>query len=249
MRQRRTLAYASICLAGLGVACSPSSTQSIPDRFTPAAPPAMTVPSYRLEVGEKPSTLDVFVDKTPTSAEAAQIVGDLQGKYAGKDDAYFVTINCSKGGTRDVDNRLANGKFAVGSIGAARTGLDDGAREVSLVEGNKCPPDPLPIGSPEAVTAQQVVDAVIAAGLPATDPRDNSASNCGSSGCVQLITTDDFSTYQFPDPASAQKWGASFADSGYVNGTIFLRFNRGGSDPTDPAAIPQYKAVLDSLMR
>jgi hypothetical protein len=40
----------------------------------------------------------------------------------------------------------------------------------------------------------------------------------------------------------------SIYPSVYVNGTILLAFHEGGSNPTDPALIPQYQAVLDGLM-
>ena len=52
---------------------------------------------------------------------------------------YWVVINCSTGGTKSVDNRLANGKYAVGRMGAAATGLDDGDSEFSTNKGRSCP--------------------------------------------------------------------------------------------------------------
>lgn len=247
---RRMLALAMAGPVTVAVACSSSpTTERASSNTSTASPTAASVPVYRLEIGEKPSTLQVYVDNTPTLSEAHQIVADLQSQYTGDADGYFVTISCSEGGTRDVDNRLAKGKFAVGNIGAARTGLDEGGREVSLVEGSKCPPDQLPTGAPSAVSAQRVVDAIIAAGLPAADPRDNSNGGvCDSVQCVQLITTNDVSVYQFADPDAADKWATGLADSGYRNGLIVMRFNLNGSHPTDPAAIPQYKTILDGLM-
>lgn len=55
------------------------------------------------------------------------------------DGGYFVSINCSTGGTEMVDNRLANGKFAVGRLGAAQTGLPEGGTEFKLLPEAKCP--------------------------------------------------------------------------------------------------------------
>jgi hypothetical protein len=104
----------------------------------------------------------------------------------------------------------------------------------------------VPSSAPNGVTAKQVVDAVVAAGLPATDPRDNTSQMCQALGCSGLITTDDLSVYEFPDTASADKWAAAFP-LGYVKGTIFLRYNE-GDHPTDPANIPKYNAILDGLM-
>lgn len=52
---------------------------------------------------------------------------------------YFVSINCSSGATAGADNRLANGKFAVGALGSAKTGLPAGGAEFDMVPGGKCP--------------------------------------------------------------------------------------------------------------
>ena len=48
-------------------------------------------------------------------------------------------INCATGGTPSVDNRLANGKFAVGSLDAVQTGLQEGRQETTLVDEASCP--------------------------------------------------------------------------------------------------------------
>ena len=211
------------------------------------SPSAGPVPDYRLQVGEKPSTLNVYVTALPTEDQASQIVGDLQNKYAGHDDGYFVSIYCEESGQFESGNRLVNAKFAIGNIGAARTGLNDGESEIRPVANAQCPAATAAPAASNSVTAEQVVEAIVAAGLPARDPRDNSSRMCQSAGCTQLITTDDFSVYQFPDVASATKWASVFP-LGYQNETIFLRYKEGGSDPTNPALIPQYNAVLDDLM-
>ncbi len=225
-------------------------TSARDDSGAPAAPPApaaasnptVAVPPYQLETGKKASSLRVTVDRVHTLPEMTAIVADLQRRFADHPDGYFVQINCNLGGTAAIDNRLANAKFAVGRIGAARTGLNDGDREVNLVEGQKCPPDPLAAASAGAVTARQVVDAIIAAGLPASKPRDNSASNCTSVGCVQLITTDDVSVYQFPDAGPAARMASSNLITAYRNGPIVLVFH----DIETPD--PRYQGVLDQLM-
>lgn len=57
-----------------------------------------------------------------------------------KDEAgYFIDINCSTGGTKTVDNRLATGKLARGNMGAAATGLDEDDSEFSTNKGRTCP--------------------------------------------------------------------------------------------------------------
>lgn len=212
------------------------------------ATPSAAPPPYRLEIGESPDWLKVFVDKTYPDAALESIVAELQKKYADEPDGYHVYINCATGVTPSSSgHRLANARFAVGPIGAARTGLPEGTREFEPVKGAaKCPPDPLPAAAADAITAQQVVNAFIAAGLPAPDPRDNSANVCDSAGCAQLITTDDVSVYQFADMEAATKWATGIG--GYQRELIVLRFNEGGSDPVDPADIPQYQAVLDGLV-
>ncbi|WP_071289062.1 hypothetical protein [Mycolicibacterium llatzerense] len=220
------------------------------DSAAPApVPPSVTassstvvVPPYQLEAGRKPSSLRVTVDRLHTLPEVTAIVADLQGQYANCPDTYFVQINCNVGKGASLDNRLANAKFAVGRIGAARTGLGDGAREISMVAGQKCPPGPLPTAAPGAVTARQVADAITAAGLPARKPRDNSESSCRSFGCVQLITTDDVSVYQFPDTAAADRMASSDMFTGYQNGPIVLAFH--GAETPDY----RYRDVLNHVM-
>lgn len=175
-------------------------------------------------------------------AELTAIMNELQRTYAGQDGGYFVQINCSAGGTEAADNRLANGKFAVGKIGALRTGLDDGARELTTVPESKCPPAPLATAAAGAVTAREVIDAITAAGLPARNPRDNSANCNPAPGCVQLITTDDVSAYQFPDDALATRMASSNLFVGYQSGPIVLAFHN--TDTPDP----RYRDVLTQLM-
>ncbi|MGU3654095.1 DUF2510 domain-containing protein [Mycolicibacterium sp. A43C] len=219
------------------------------DNSSPSSASSTSVPSapaYRLEAGEKPSTLNVYVPKLPTAGQTSLIVEDLQNQYSDRDDGYFVRIYCESSSELESGNILANARFAVGNIGAARTGLDDGDKEIKAINGAQCPLK-LAQALAGALSAQQVLDAILAAGLPATDPRDNSANGaCQDNGCVQLITTDDFSIYQFVDALSAQKWADAFS-GGYLNGLIFLRYNDSGSHPTDPAMIPEYNRVLDNL--
>ena len=236
------IAVALCGCSGSGDSGRPASVLTEAASSVAAAAPS-SVPPYRLEARD--DLFDVFVDRLYSDAELQQIVADLQSKYGARENGYFVRINCSTGGTSGADNRLANAKFAVGALGAARTGLAAGQLEFEPVAGSQCPVV-LPSAVPDALTAEQVVDAFTAAGLPATDPRDNSG-NCKQVGCVQLITTDDVSAYQFPDPESASKWATGLGESSYMKGLIVLRFNLGGSDPTDPAAIPQYQSVLDGL--
>lgn len=243
---RKFIAPGAAALVGLvtAVACSDPPKDSTPQRSAGDTSAAESTPPYRLEVSDD-RYFDVFVDKLYPAADLQRIVAELQRRHADQEDGYFVRINCSTGGTSGADNRLANAKFAVGPLGAARTGLDEGQVEFKVVDGAKCPVT-LPRAAEGAVSAGQVIDAFAAAGLPVNAPRDNSGK-CQSLGCSTLITTDDVSVYQFPDAASAGNWADALADSGYQSGSIVLRFNIGGSDPTAPADIPKYRDVLAGL--
>ncbi|MDA0250712.1 MAG: hypothetical protein O3A42_07115 [Actinobacteria bacterium] len=244
---RTAIASIAACTVVIAAVGCGGTQDAAPERQKATATMPSTesaAPSYRLEVRDE-RYLDVFVDQLYPAADLQGIVAELQGQFADRQGGYFVQINCSTGGTSGADNRLANAKFAVGSVGAASTGLPAGERSFKAVDGAQCPVA-LPGGGSETLTAGQVIDAFVAAGLPANAPRDNSG-RCQSIGCVRLITTDDVSVYQFPDPASASKWADGLADSGYLSGLIVLRFNVGGSSPTDPAAVPRYEAVLDGL--
>ncbi|MGH8909039.1 MAG: hypothetical protein ACRD0K_21735 [Egibacteraceae bacterium] len=54
---------------------------------------------------------------------------------------------------------------------------------------------------PRGLTAADVVEEINAL-YPTPNSRDNTHS-CDDAGCVQLITTDTVSVYQWPDEASA----------------------------------------------
>jgi len=55
------------------------------------------------------------------------------------DGGYLIAINCATGGTAGADNRLANGRKAVGAKGAAATGLGAGEVQFEPVAGRSCP--------------------------------------------------------------------------------------------------------------
>lgn len=207
---------------------------------TGAAPPP-----YRLESGGRPTDLRVVVDRLYPTEEMTAIIADLQHKHARQDDGYFVRINCSTGGTQSVDNRLANGKFAVGAIGALRTGTKEGAHELEMVPGAQCPPPALPAAAPGTLTASQVVAKFESAGLPVSNPRDNTYGMCPKLDCSQLITTDGVSVYQFPNATAAQHWQPPVTF--YQSGPIVLLFYDGGSHPADPTLIPRYQRMLDAM--
>lgn len=127
MRTRTTTALAAALLFTL-TACGSE------DDDKPATPP----PAYK--VTEQDTTgnvrgVTVEVDSTKNlRAVFDDVIKDLDDEAA-----YHVLINCSTGGTKTADNRLANGKYAVGNTGAAATGLEDGKSEFTENEGRTCP--------------------------------------------------------------------------------------------------------------
>jgi type IV pilus biogenesis protein CpaD/CtpE len=127
---RTRLAAAALAAAALLslTACSSS------DDDDKAEPPAYTV--TRQDASGNQRTITVQVSST-TGLRA--IFDDVIDNKAGDNAGYFVEINCSTGATKGADNRLANGRYAKGNIGAATTGLADGKSEFSAVAGAQCP--------------------------------------------------------------------------------------------------------------
>jgi hypothetical protein len=99
-------------------------------------------------------------------------------------------------------------------------------------------------GSP-APTAQAVVDDFAAAGLAVPDARDNSPQNCGSLGCVQLITAEALSVVQFDDPAAAQRYVDALGEDAYLNGPIVLQY---AAARTSAEQRPAYEAGLAQFL-
>ena len=128
MRSRTTTALIAAALLATLTACGGSADDK------PATPP----PAYKIvkqDTEGNARTVVVEVDST----DGLEAVFDDVAKKLTEEAGWFVQINCSSGNTEHVDNRLANGKKAVGNMGAARTGLDDGATEFEPNEGRSCP--------------------------------------------------------------------------------------------------------------
>ena len=90
-----------------------------------------------MEAGDE---ITIEVDRLITQEEAEAIMADLQAD-SHENRGYFVRIDCSTGATESAANRLANGRFANGDVGAAQTGLEPGTFEVEVREGRECPVD------------------------------------------------------------------------------------------------------------
>lgn len=88
---------------------------------------------------EENRTIDVRVEAMPPGDGLRLIFDHVRTTGDRPDGGYFVLINCATGGSTGADNRLANGKFAIGELGTAQTGLPAGGHEFSIVEGRACP--------------------------------------------------------------------------------------------------------------
>lgn len=140
-KRRRGLsgvAIAAITLTGIfAVVCGIGFALKVlkPDEPSSALMPQS--PAYRV-VSEDRGYIFVEVDAMP-DGDGLKVVFDHLRVKSRPDGGYFVRINCATGGTQAVDNRLANGKFAVGKLGAGKTGLEAGQYEFQVVADRKCP--------------------------------------------------------------------------------------------------------------
>ncbi|GGM77032.1 hypothetical protein GCM10012275_54590 [Longimycelium tulufanense] len=94
------------------------------------------------------------------------------------------------------------------------------------------------------VSAQQVINAFQAAGLPMPEVRDNS-HNCEKLGCREQITTEKVTVLVFDDEAKAAKLAETYgAEDAYRRGRVVLSFRaqRTSADKQQP-----YRAELDKL--
>jgi ABC-type glycerol-3-phosphate transport system substrate-binding protein len=98
----------------------------------------MDAPPYKVvqqDTSGNSRTVTVEVDSTDRLEDVFNAVANDLTEEAG----YHILINCSSGGTAKADNRLANGRKAVGNMGQAATGLKDGETEFKANEGRTCP--------------------------------------------------------------------------------------------------------------
>lgn len=128
MRRTTTTALTATLLLATLTACSTSDSGS--DK--PAAPPYKVV---QQDTSGNSRDVIVEVDSTERLDDVFNAVAHDLTDEAG----YHVYINCSTGGTAGADNRLGNGRKAVGTMGKAATGLDDGQVEYASLEGRTCP--------------------------------------------------------------------------------------------------------------
>jgi hypothetical protein len=101
---------------------------------TAGLPP--TAAPYELREDGRDLTMLVTTDNTDELGAAFRALADtVVDSYP--DGGYFVQIDCALEGQ---STRLGNGKIAVGSLGAAQTGLSAGQRDIDWLTGQNCQP-------------------------------------------------------------------------------------------------------------
>lgn len=128
------------CLVGvIGAALSGDGEQDGgQETGTATSSPAESVPEYRVVTADEDGTIVVEVDAMPAGDGLRQIFDDIRAAQT-RESGYWVQINCSSGETDTFDNRLANGRFGIGPLGEAQTGLPEGEAEFEPVDGRSCP--------------------------------------------------------------------------------------------------------------
>ncbi|MEU7340558.1 hypothetical protein [Streptomyces sp. NPDC007074] len=122
-------ATAALALAVTLTACSSSDSDS---------KPAAKAPAYKITHQDKSGNQRTVTVEVTSGKQLRAVFDDVAARLT--DPAgYYVQINCATGGTAKVDNRLANGRKAVGNIGAASTGLGDGKTDYQAQQGRSCP--------------------------------------------------------------------------------------------------------------
>lgn len=140
---RRRMARQSkiaLIIAGAVVAAGGILSVVDPEDGTAGTTPTAKIPAYTVtDQDSSGNKRDVIVEVDST--KDLRGVFDDVAKGLTEEAGYYIMINCSTGGTKSVDNRLANGQVAIGRMGAATTGLEAGATEFSTNAGRTCPDD------------------------------------------------------------------------------------------------------------
>lgn len=128
MKHRATAALAAVAALAALTACSSGNDDK----------PAAKTPPYKI-THQDTSGQQRRVQVEVSSTKGLRAVFNTVAGKLHDDAGWFVEINCKTGGTAKADNRLANGRKAVGSVGAAATGLEDGKAEFEANAGATCP--------------------------------------------------------------------------------------------------------------
>lgn len=129
----KKMMWAAITAALLATVAACADTGGTADSEPKAEVPKYTVVERDTQGNQR--NVVVEVDSTEgLRAVFDDVVSGLEGEAG-----YHVSINCSSGATKRADNRLANGRYAVGAIGSASTGLAEGEKDFSENDGRTCP--------------------------------------------------------------------------------------------------------------
>ncbi len=231
------LVVAALAMGSLDVSCSPTGEGStvVGD----------DVPDYESLI-TAPGRVEAMTDVSDPG-ELREVFDDLRDTRT-EGDWWRVTIKCaSVADTGSADNVLATGRFANTQQGLAEAGLASTDDVEFAATGRGCAPGRPSV--PGAVTPDQVIATVQAAGLPAPRPRD--ASNfCSALDCVQRTVTDAFAVNVWPTRRAADRWVDAFpldaVRVGPVTTVEFLQGRRAFPFPDD-ATRDRYVAALRPL--
>lgn len=95
-------------------------------------------PTYRV-VEDTTRGIQRYILVEVDSADGLRAVFDAVLDERAGDGGYFVTIDCSTGGTVGFANRLANGRASRGLKGKLATGLEPGEVEFEVNADRACP--------------------------------------------------------------------------------------------------------------
>lgn len=136
MRGRTTATLFGVAICALTACGRPAPVQ---ETSAAPAPTEAAAPAYKV-VDTQQRRYQAYVTVEVDSAENLESVFAAVADTFTEEAGYFVLVNCSTGGTPSADNRLANGRMAIGNRGVAATGMAAGEREFALNEHNSgCP--------------------------------------------------------------------------------------------------------------
>jgi hypothetical protein len=202
------------------------------------------VPGYHSTISA-PGQVDVVTD-VADPGDLREVFDDVRDART-EGNSWRVTITCAMVPEGSDDAVLATGRFANTQQGLAETGLADIDDARFETTGRPCVPGRSTVAG--AVTPDQVIEAVEAAGLGAPNPRDSS-NFCSELGCVEHTTTDAFTVTVWPSRQEAAQWAEGtpleVVRVGPVTTVEFQQGERAFPYPDDPT-VDAYVAALEPL--
>lgn len=128
--RRAAAALTAIAALTLTTACGNSGAAGVDSK---PKPPAHEI----VERDDRGNTSYITIE-VDTTKNLKAVFDAVAAQYT-NEGGYFIYINCSTGNTETFENRLAVGKKAVGSIGSATTGLEDGSTNFEKLADRTCP--------------------------------------------------------------------------------------------------------------